>query len=94
MHFEVDRAVRQKNAIENEKKSHWLPMTYCSPFEVSLPFYPENNSMSIIRILNLKCPKSHGGQTLNPAFVSDTEKKSTFKNSRDGDRSDFSMRFG
>ncbi len=35
-----------------------------------------------------------GGQTPNPAFVSDIEKKSTFKNSRDGDRSDFSMRFG
>ncbi len=30
-----------------------------------------------------------GGQRLNPAFVSDIKKKSTFKNRRDGDRSDF-----
>jgi hypothetical protein len=35
-----------------------------------------------------------GGQRLNPASVTDIEKKSTFKNSRDGDRSDFLMRFG
>jgi hypothetical protein len=34
------------------------------------------------------CDFSMGGQRLNPAFVSDIEKKSTFKNSRDGDRSD------
>jgi hypothetical protein len=33
--------------------------------------------------------KTTGGQRLNPAPVSDIEKKSTFKNSRDGDRLDF-----